>query len=289
MPNGTYWLTNERTGERYGLPVYDNGDGTYNLLSKTLVDGKPRVSAMPYLYDIAEGNVAGHSSWNKIGFNGDVGTTEEDIWTVGGVYAFPPAGGIQMQVVSSSVNDDGAPVGTGALTVTIYYLNASYVSKTEVVTMDGTTPVNTVATDIFRVNGFRCTTCGTGGKAAGTITLKNTAATVTYGQIVVGYTRARNSSYTVALGKTLYVTSLLFSVHSATKGVRFTTRVNYDPDAAADRDFFVPWTEVCMTNGTCLRPLEIPSKIPATRTLKVSAVADAVGAVCSVALRGWLE
>ena len=36
------------------------------------VNDKPRVSAMEYLYDIAEGNVPGMEAWSKIGFNGDV-------------------------------------------------------------------------------------------------------------------------------------------------------------------------------------------------------------------------
>lgn len=29
------------------------------------IDGKPRVSSMPYLYDIAEGNVTGHVPFSK--------------------------------------------------------------------------------------------------------------------------------------------------------------------------------------------------------------------------------
>ena len=48
------------------------------------VNGKPRFSSMPYLFDIAEGNVAEHTSYAKLGYNGDVGATEEDIITQGG-------------------------------------------------------------------------------------------------------------------------------------------------------------------------------------------------------------
>jgi hypothetical protein len=36
------------------------------------VGTKLRVSAMPYGYDIAEGNIEGHSAWVKLGYNGDV-------------------------------------------------------------------------------------------------------------------------------------------------------------------------------------------------------------------------
>jgi hypothetical protein len=35
-----------------------------------------RVQSVPYTYDISEGNVGGHSSWSKIGFNAAIGATE---------------------------------------------------------------------------------------------------------------------------------------------------------------------------------------------------------------------
>ena len=31
------------------------------------INNKPRVSSMPYLYDISEGNVPVHEAWSKIG------------------------------------------------------------------------------------------------------------------------------------------------------------------------------------------------------------------------------
>lgn len=69
------------------------------------VNNKPRVSAMSYLYDIAEGNVADHSNWSKIGYNPDIGTSDEDLWSAGGMYAFPSAAGV-MEVLSSDATAD---------------------------------------------------------------------------------------------------------------------------------------------------------------------------------------
>lgn len=251
------------------------------------INNKPRVSSMPYLYDIAEGNVPGHTGWGKIGFNGDVGTTEEDVWTIGGSYVFP-AGAIQMQVVSSSAADDGDPAGTGVRTVRILYLDASYVAKTTTVTLNGVGAVNTTATDIFRVNGFRVATAGSGGKAAGNILLQSVGGGVTYSQIATGYTRARNITYTVPAAKALYITSISLS-NSSLKGVRFTTRATYDADSGLITSFFLPYTEVAMVSGAFYRPLEIPTYFPAQVSLKVSVIADAAGGVVAVALRGWLE
>lgn len=121
------------------------------------INNKPRVSAMPYLYDIAEGNVTNHSSFSLFGYNGDVDVGTEDLISAGASYTFPAAE-MQMEVVSSSANDDGSPAGFGARTVIIDYLDDAYAEKSETVTLNGTTAVATTATDIFRVNRFRVKT-----------------------------------------------------------------------------------------------------------------------------------
>ena len=80
------------------------------------IDGKMRVSSMPYLYDVAEGNVSGHESWTKIGYNGDVDVGTEDMIAQGGTYVFPAAA-IQMDIVSSSAEDDPAKADTNMSSV----------------------------------------------------------------------------------------------------------------------------------------------------------------------------
>jgi hypothetical protein len=69
------------------------------------VNNKPRVSSMPYLYDIAEENVANHEVWTKIGFTPTMTTAESDLWSLAGVYV-PPPSAMQMEVVSSNNTDD---------------------------------------------------------------------------------------------------------------------------------------------------------------------------------------
>jgi hypothetical protein len=51
-------------------------------------NGKPRVSTMPYTYDIGEGNVEDHWPWTKIGFTPSCTTSMSDVWSAGGLYAF---------------------------------------------------------------------------------------------------------------------------------------------------------------------------------------------------------
>ncbi len=64
-----------------------------------------------------------------------------------------PASQAQRSVKSSSANDSN-PSGSGAKTVRIVYLDSNYVLKTEDVNLNGTTAVNTVATDIRFIESF---------------------------------------------------------------------------------------------------------------------------------------
>lgn len=64
-----------------------------------------------------------------------------------------PSSQAQRSVKSSSPNDDD-PSGSGAKAVRIEYLDSSYVLKSEDVLLNGTTAVNTVATDIRFIQNF---------------------------------------------------------------------------------------------------------------------------------------
>lgn len=75
----------------------------------------------------------------------------------------------QRSVVSTSTQD--APAGTGAKKVKITYLDSAYVLKTEEVTLNGTTPVNTVASDIRFIEKFEVSQ---GAAAAGAIKIMTT-------------------------------------------------------------------------------------------------------------------
>src|SRR5659263_687910 len=109
------------------------------------VNNKIRVSSMPYVYDIAEGNVPNHFSHSSFGRTFSVNQTEVELWEVGGAYKFP-GNPMRMQIVSSSSNDGSS--GPGARQVDIHYLDNNYAEQTELITLNGTTPVNTIATNI---------------------------------------------------------------------------------------------------------------------------------------------
>ena len=262
-------------------------DTTGTPRSLTFIDGMPRVSSQDYLYAIAEGMVAGHETWVKTGFNPNVGTTQETVWSYSTEYVYPVAA-MQMEVVSSD-NTQDVPGGTGALLVTIEYLDGNYVERSEVVALNGTTPVPTAHDNLFRINSFRCTAIGTNDTPVGNITLRGVGGGTVYSYILAGYTRARNIVYCVPEGKTLYITSISWTCADATKGVRFINHANYDNLAGAPRSFFLPYMEATLYNNAFYRPLEIPTMFPEHTDIKVSVISSQAGAIADVVLRGWLE
>jgi len=93
--------------------------------------------------------------------------------------AVQPSAGVQMEAVSTSTDD--TLLGSGIQKLKIeYFTESPWEYHTEVVEMDGTTPVNTDATDIYRIHKAYAVK---GNPAAGTVTLKSTDAATLYAQI----------------------------------------------------------------------------------------------------------
>lgn len=284
--NTTIETETQSGGQRQivGAAFVDENGTSYGIKH---VQNKPRVSAMPYLYDIAEGNVSGHTTWTKIGFTPTMTTVESDLWSKAGAYVYPTSD-MQMEVISSSSDDEAT--GTGARQVTIYYLDGAWAEKTINVTLNGTTAVNTSDSDLYRINGFRVTAVGTGGKPAGNLSLRAVGGAVTYSYITEGYTRARNSAYTVPAGKTLYVDSFTVSYGYSTNQTHYArlyTRATQN-EGVLTPGIFYPFTEVVCANTSQQVILLCPTKLVSMVDIKVSGISTFSG-IASVALRGWLE
>lgn len=117
----------------------------------------------------------------------------------------PQGANAQRSVNSTSANDTSA--GTGARTVTINYLNTSFVLKSETVTLNGTAGVNTVNTDIAFIESIVVATVGSGGGNAGTIQVwTGTGATGSvWGSIAVSDNQTFWAHHYVPTGVTCYI------------------------------------------------------------------------------------
>lgn len=186
------------------------------------------------------------------------------------------------------VVDDSSTIGGHV--VLIEYLDANFVTQWEFVVLNGTTNVNTTATGIYRVNSFRIVGTGSSKKATGNITLRNTADTVNYSYITAGYTRARNSAYTIPAGCSLYIAQLTYSFGYAanqTHYVRLYGRATQNSNFRTDGIFY-PFTEVICANTSATINLDFPSKFLEKVDIKVSGISTVTGSA-DAALRGWLE
>jgi hypothetical protein len=118
--------------------ILEDGDGDLLAIN---ADGSLNIT--DWDLEVAKGNVANHSCVSKFGRNDTVGTTPEIIWSEATTpYPWIVNAGTA-SVVSADADDDGDPVGDGARTVTIEGLNPSWTAQSEIITMNGTTPVVT--------------------------------------------------------------------------------------------------------------------------------------------------
>lgn len=95
-----------------GVQLVDENGTAYGVKQ---VDNKPRTSAMPYSWDIAEGNVADHDALRKFGHNSDIPATPEDVWDGSAVYVYLTSAE-QLQVASADIDDQGNVVSSGTAT-----------------------------------------------------------------------------------------------------------------------------------------------------------------------------
>jgi len=161
------------------------------------------------LFEIAKGNVPGHSVYEWQGIDEIVGTTEYVIWGED-VFVWPITA-LSMNVSSGSANDDDG--NTGAWNVTIYGLDMGYNMINETVVMNGQAAVPTML-KYFRINRMEVEHVGATESNVGRIYIGTGAIAagkpaVIYNEIRATFGRSSTATYTVPNGRTGYV--FLFS------------------------------------------------------------------------------
>lgn len=165
--------------------------GTYSSVTRS-------GATEPFDLQVARGQIQGHSTVNIYGFQVSVTTTNIPVWEVAGAYAYP-ASATTMHL-ASSVNTGDDLSGT---TIIIRGLDANYEQISETLALTGTT-VAVTTKSYLRINSMAVTA----GSPTGTITLKNTANSVTYAQINPSIGRSQMSIYTVPAGYTFYLSRI---------------------------------------------------------------------------------
>lgn len=163
----------------------------------------------PFDLQVARGQITAHSTVNIYGYQANVANSFIAIWELNTDYTFPVAA-TKMQLT-----------GTDADTAKILIngLDANYTAISETVTLNGTTPVNTVSS-YFRINGMQVTS----GNPAAEVTLKDLTGTTTYARINAGVGRTQAAIYTVPAGYTYYLERV--NIYTSLNGNKYATYRN---------------------------------------------------------------
>jgi hypothetical protein len=250
------------------------------------------VDYLPYTDNIAAGPVQFFGA-QAVRLAVSTAANGDDIWSgTATTLPIPASAGVQMTVVSTSVND--AAAGSGLRTLEMHYVDANGNAQEEILTLNGINPVNTVATNIRFVNDLYAQTAGGTGGAAGTITLYLTGSAATvYTQINIGHYRHSNSARMVPLGKVLLIESYSVSGGSAVGGksaqinLRSTSHhgllLPVSPNAVWHKSAIV----LVFNSGLDIR-FDTPILVPALAVVKCTSFASGAGADIAVNWYGKL-
>ncbi len=248
------------------------------------IDGKPRVSSVPYLYDIAEGNVANHYALHKFGYNSTVGAAEETIWEESTPYSYLAAATV-LKISSSDVDDTAA--GAGARTVAISGLDTNYDEINETITLNGRTAVNSV-NSYLRIFRGRVLTAGATESNEGTIYV-GTGAVVAgvpanvYATITVGHNQSLMAFWTVPNAHTAYMTHFYASTGVANKTTEILLYIR------PLNEVFQVQRRYHIIAGVVDRTFTLPLGIVAKSDIEVRGTAAGGGGAISASFDMWYE
>lgn len=265
----------------------------YDLESSTIErveghEGMPHV--VDYLTAVGLGLKTGHSPFGGFGERSALSTaaTGDDLWNgTATTLPIPAAAGEQLTVVSTSAAD--AAAGANVRTIDIHGLDANGVECSETVTMNGTTPVNTVRTDWRFVQSIHTQSMGTAyAAAAGVITCYKTGSAATvYNQLNIGGNTSLNSARMVPLGKTFLMSTIHVSACS-NKPISIRLRASSTVEDVLC-NFFQYKDAFFLIDSAMSKTYDIPLKFPALCIIKATAFSATAGGDASVSYGGWYE
>lgn len=177
--NGALWTTS----------VHAKGMDFDTAVGLNLVPGVRRVTALGSNPDI------------------DQGSLPEEVWSFGGIYPWM-ASATALEIVSTSIEDSAT--GTGARTVLIPGLDDNYVEVSQLITLNGTTPVP-IPINLKRVNPIIMMGAGSNEVNVGSIRIRRVVGGTVQAEIPIGVGIARQAIFTVPAAHTLSVHSMLFA------------------------------------------------------------------------------
>ena len=182
----------------------------YPIGSETNTDDKAILTRPTnYAHEIAKGKISGSSNVNKFGYNSDIDSSAAEVLSsFGGTFNIMTTGDT-LSVVSTSAADSAA--GTGGRSILIGGIDENFEAQTEILTLNGTTPVNTLSSWLG-VNRVFLLSSGTSNTNEVDIVLSDTSGTVgVQAQIPIGASVTQQCIYHTQINHSLLVDYFLFN------------------------------------------------------------------------------
>lgn len=156
--------------------------------------------------DIARGNVPGSVPYNIFGQRSVVANVDTVVWETGMPATLTVPNNIQLTIVSSSASDTGG--------IVIKYLDGNLLAQEERLTLTGTTPITTTATDIRAINNIYSLS----GPVVGNVNF--TSGGTRYGYLPAGDVQFNTSLQRVPSNKRLMVQTIYGGATSGSAAAR---------------------------------------------------------------------
>ena len=216
------------------------------------------------------------------------GNVWHDIWEGGATdIPEPSQSGQQLQVQSSNLNDTAT--GTGARVVRLDYLSSAGELASENITLNGTTPVLTAATNITDVVDLYCVETGSNIVSVGTVDITEPAnAALIYNRIAAGGNKSMSTLRHALPTSTFYLTQMVVS--GDTKGTDIMLRSNSNDSGEVFGDYnWLFQVPITMSDAPTTINFNPAIEIPPTARVKVSGRGTNAGNSVSVFINGWVK
>jgi hypothetical protein len=230
-----------------------------------------------YGADVARGLVPNAISYAAFGDIVTSGPIETVLWETGMPATLTVPNNIRLSVVSASAGETKR--------IKIRYLDGNLVQRTETVTLNGTTPVLTVATDIRAVNNAY----SLDGPLTGRVTMTNNGNI--HATIPAGAVQFNTSLQRVPAGKRLMVTGLYAGSTSGTAAARATVKLE---TSTVNGDDFSEQGWLHPVAGIAFQDTSIAMSLPAPLAVNAGAWVGLIGSCDKAAtliggIIGWTE
>lgn len=240
-----------------------------------------------YTQEVSRGNIVGFEIWNKFGYNQDVDTgSAEVVASWGGTYTYLTAAST-LSVVSDSGND--ASGGTGSRQVLIYGVDENFDHITELVTLNGLTPVVTT-NSFYGVNRIANISTGSTNANVGTITVTATTGGSTQAQMPAGEGTTEQCIFHIGINKIFNATYLEMNINKISGGgsPRVTVSAWTYSHVTQSKYKVFSWTvDTAVENSIDIRPTE-PFVLTGRQVIWFEASTDTLNTIVNLRFGGKL-